>query len=109
MPLGIPHSHYLGGPNTWTPGDRAKVLAFRAYEAGRCPSCGTHTANWLDEHGQAADPPPFVVESDACQGCAELHMHTDRVKYNEDRAKSMGLRPRFVRFDPSKHELGFDL
>lgn len=62
-PLGIPHSHFLGGPPGWTDADRDLALAWDARRRATCPGCGTRSDQW------AGNPQAFEVEYDDCPGC----------------------------------------
>lgn len=69
---GLPHSHFLGGPNRWLPEDRAKTLAFVQERAERCSRCGTAPWQWAD------DPYAFEPILEVCEGCQKLEaMDTD--------------------------------
>lgn len=60
---GIPHSHFLGGPNQWTPEDRAKALAYLMEKGERCGLCGTAAWEW-QENRRAYSPVEHM-----CPGC----------------------------------------
>lgn len=66
-PLGIPHSHFLGGPNRWTPLDQAKALWWKTFEAQRCPSCGTRDEEWDPERGGSIRA--YIPVEHQCLGC----------------------------------------
>jgi hypothetical protein len=63
----ISHSHYLGGPSTWTPEDRAKVVAYRAWQAGLCGSCRTRE-EWFDPK-RGGHRAAMIAETHRCPGC----------------------------------------
>ena len=66
-PRGIPHSHFLGGPDVWTQEDREKALAWHQRELERCPHCGTHPDEWDPDKGGS----PHAREPGLrhCRGC----------------------------------------
>lgn len=63
----ISHSHYLGGPPSWSADDRAKVEAYRDWKQGVCPSCGTH-ADWWDP-ANGGHRFAFIADTFRCAGC----------------------------------------
>lgn len=68
---GIPHSLFRGiGDGTWTPRDRAKALAYRAYQRTVCEQCGTRAEDWVDDAGEFVDA--YVAATHRCFGCQEL-------------------------------------
>jgi len=63
----MPHSQFLGvGDGRWTPRDREKALAYRAYVATVCPHCGTREDEW------EADEEAYVAMATRCPGCEAL-------------------------------------
>ncbi len=78
VPLGIPHSLFLGRPNpapgqpTWTDDDRAKALAWQADRADHCSGCGQRQSDWRDEKGKELVDPPFELVETLCPACAVL-------------------------------------
>lgn len=64
---GIPHSQFLGiGDGSWTPRDRAKALAYREYQRGVCPHCGTRAEEW------DGDDEAYVAVASLCMGCEAI-------------------------------------
>lgn len=47
----VSHSHFLGGPDEWTPLDRAKAIWWWVREQERCGSCGTRASEWDESRG----------------------------------------------------------
>lgn len=64
---GIPHSHFLGGPLRWTPGDREKAIWWHVHEQERCGSCGTRRSEWDDKQGGNRDA--YAAKKVRCRGC----------------------------------------
>jgi hypothetical protein len=65
---GIPHSLFLGaGDGRWTPRDRDKALAYRAYQRTVCPQCGTRHDDW--DHGGPDEEDAYVAVGQRCVGC----------------------------------------
>ena len=62
MPLGIPHSTFLG----WSDDDQDKALMYTAEMATVCRGCGTRQADW-DE-----DPNAYIGNWRICPGCERL-------------------------------------
>ncbi|KPI31343.1 hypothetical protein OV320_2559 [Actinobacteria bacterium OV320] len=60
------------GDGTWTAQDRAKALAYAAYQRGVCPQCGTRDSEWEDDDGAYVDA--YVSVSHKCLGCEEIAM-----------------------------------
>jgi hypothetical protein len=60
---GIPHSEFL----SWSPEDRAKVLASLLESRKRCPSCGTSDWEWEEDRGA------YQAMQHVCQGCKVLY------------------------------------
>jgi hypothetical protein len=65
---GIPHSHFLGGPNEWSDLDRAKAHAYADYMLTVCPQCGTRPDEWDPEQG--GDRAAYVADFHVCPGCS---------------------------------------
>ena len=81
MPLGIPHSEFLG----WDPDDQDKALAFVRDSATRCGGCGTRKDDWED------DPDAFVGWHETCPGCERLEQEKNNVAEGK-----MGVRFRLL-------------
>lgn len=65
----IPHSTFL----SWPEEDQDKVIEYLVYEGRRCHRCGTFPDDWIDPvTKRPIDPPPHVVDSTRCHGCAAL-------------------------------------
>ena len=64
----MPHSQF----RSWSPGDRAKALAYQAYQRGICPQCGTREDDWTDDDGEYTEA--YVAISHKCFGCEEIAM-----------------------------------
>lgn len=71
--MGIPYSHWLGGPNRWTDHDRDLALAYRREMALRCNQCNTRQDEW------DANPNAYVGHIRICPGCARLEDEQDNV------------------------------
>ncbi|MFE0640152.1 hypothetical protein [Streptomyces sp. NPDC058877] len=92
---GIPHSQYLGADTggRWTALDRAKALAWQAYQRATCDGCGTRMAEWDPELG--GDRFAYVPEPVRCVGCELIEMEREQVPSGaEGRGVKIGLRPR---------------
>ena len=46
---------------------------------GICTQCGTHPEVWLDEDGEAVEPPPYIVDTRKCLGCASLEEGREQI------------------------------
>lgn len=91
-PRGIPHSHFLGGPNRWGPDDRDKALAWQLHELERCPSCGTRPAEWDPARG--GDLHAYEAVTVHCRGCevkAQGDEEFDRVRKQHRRGTELRL------------------
>lgn len=97
-PRGIPHSHFLGGPNEWTPDDRAKALAWHLYELERCPSCGTHPHQWDPEQG--GDLNAYEPGLKHCRGCEVSAQADDKHEEHRKRRGRRGTSPTLRRPKP---------
>jgi hypothetical protein len=62
VPLGIPHSVFLG----WSDADRGYALAWQANKRATCSGCGTRADEW------AEDGDAYISDHYTCQGCARL-------------------------------------
>lgn len=75
MPLGIPHSVFLGRvvrPGVdpqWTTEDQDKAMAWTQAQAGVCPNCRTRRELW---HNHDKANPPYMGQLDVCPGCEML-------------------------------------
>lgn len=70
MPLGIPHSVFMGRPvglgePQWLETDRGYALAWRENNAATCV-CGTREDEWQ------ADRDAYISGNAYCEGCARL-------------------------------------
>lgn len=66
----ISHSHFLGGPDEWTPADRDKAIWWQIRVAETCSSCGTRPDEWdpaLGGHRRA-----YAAVERVCGGCEVL-------------------------------------
>ena len=70
VPLGIPHSFFLGGEFKWTQDDRDKAILWTSRERQRC-QCGTFPDEWLED-GRPVDDPPWEMRSRRCIACSDL-------------------------------------
>ncbi|MEU2755296.1 hypothetical protein [Streptomyces albidoflavus] len=92
---GIPHSQFLGADTggRWTALDRAKALAYAAFDRSVCEGCGTRMAEWDEDAG--GDRFAYVPEPQRCPGCELIEMERDQVPQGaEGRGVKIGLRPR---------------
>jgi hypothetical protein len=91
---GIPHSQFTGaGEGRWSALDRAKAMAFLAYQRATCSGCGTRLEEWRPEHG--GDRFAYVVDSHTCPGCELVEMERDQTPDGpEGRGVKIGLTPR---------------
>lgn len=91
---GIPHSQFLGaGDGRWTETDRAKALAFAAYQRTVCDHCGTRLAEWDEEHG--GDRFAYITTTVRCPGCELIGHEQDQVPDGPDGyGVRIGLVPR---------------
>lgn len=99
--LGIPHSHFLGGPPRWSDLDRAKALAHDRLERATCSGCGTR----MEEHGPdwKADP-QFTVKAEICPGCREIARGQEAAEGSEKGVR-LSLIP-LAEYDPDDDLLG---
>lgn len=82
VPLGIPHSVFLGrvvGPDdpAWLDTDRGYALAWRADKAQTC-TCGTRPDEW------AEDDDAYIGSYVYCEGCARLADEQNNVPRDGD-------------------------
>ena len=71
MPLGIPHSVFLGrtvGPTDpqWLDTDRGYALAWQANKASTCTGCGTRADEWDAEENA------YIGDHIKCEGCIRI-------------------------------------
>lgn len=65
---GIPHSLFRGiGDGAWTVRDRAKALAYLAYQRSVCAQCKTRHDDW--DHGGPGEEDAYDVTVQRCTGC----------------------------------------
>jgi hypothetical protein len=64
----VPHSQFM----EWSEDDQDKVIAYNVFKRTVCAKCGTIPEDWLDEQGEYLEPPPYVVTTRHCPGCATL-------------------------------------
>jgi hypothetical protein len=74
VPLGIPHSHFLGGPNHWTDLDQDKALAWNREQRKQCATCKTRKDEW------ESDPDRYVGNIERCPGCERLEQEQENVQ-----------------------------
>lgn len=91
MPLGIPHSIFLGrvpGPNEpyWLDDDQDKALAWTRREARRCPKCRTLPEEW------ERDPDAYLADTHRCLGCERVEQAYASVG-DDERGVHAYLRP----------------
>ena len=89
VPLGIPHSHYLGGPNRWHKDDRLKASAWRLRDSQTCTGCNTRPEEW------AANPDAYTAEVFDCEGCRMIALEQEKA------AESPHLLGRRIRLSPA--------
>lgn len=88
VPLGIPHSEFLG----WSDDDQDKALAWLAHEREKCGRCGTTKAQW--DPAQGGSRFAFVADVDRCMGCEVLDMaNRDLAKQEDTLGVRVGLVP----------------
>lgn len=69
MPLGIPHSVFLG----WDSDDQDKALAYTRNIKEICKQCGTRDSEW--DKDQFA----YVAYTYRCRGCETTEMERDNI------------------------------
>ncbi|MDH6214129.1 MULTISPECIES: hypothetical protein [Streptomyces] len=91
---GLPHSQFTGaGDGRWTALDRAKAMAYLAYQRSVCETCGTRAAEW--DESQGGDRFAYVAEPYRCVGCEVIEMEREHIPDGPDaRGLKIGLRPR---------------
>lgn len=88
VPLGIPHSQFL----SWTEEDQDKAIAWQQTQRSFCRECGTPIHEWVDDEGLPVSPPPYVVETLYCHGCATVKAERTQITAEaEDRADSVKM------------------
>lgn len=88
VPLGLPHSEFLG----WDETDRDKAIAWLAEQRETCDRCGTRESDWVHD-GKALTPPKWDVDTYRCPGCAQIDRLARSIPDEADRA---GLSIRIV-------------
>jgi len=68
VPIGIPHSVFLG----WSDDDQDKALAWVSAEAEKCSRCRTTAAEWDPKQGGSRTA--YVADESRCLGCEVLDM-----------------------------------
>lgn len=88
-PAGVPHSHFLGGPPTWTVHDRDLAVAWAARTAATCRRCGTRPDQW------ARDMDAFVPDLYRCPGCRVIKDAESQIgpREREDGVEVVLVRP----------------
>ncbi len=96
MPLGIPHSAFLG----WSEDDQDKALAWSAEQRLHCPGCGTRKDEW------EADPFAFISGSERCPGCELLAQERKNIEEEGSDGVRVFLVPRHLAtaLDEGEHE-----
>jgi len=70
-PKGIPLSRFL----SWSEQDQDAALAWQAHDNRRCPGCGTHPDDWVEDKGGSRYA--YHAEAYVCQGCVESQRMTE--------------------------------
>lgn len=87
VPLGIPHSRFLG----WDQDDQDKALAYIEQMSTVCSGCGTRKVDWeLDRNA-------YIGDLDHCEGCQRLEEESDNIPEG-----GKGYKPRLVREDVAR-------
>lgn len=73
----ISHSHFLGGPDLWTPADRALAQAYEEWEQGNCSGCGTRREWWDPARGGHRHA--MIADTDRCPGCEVKEQLRDQI------------------------------
>jgi len=81
VPLGIPHSRFLG----WDEDDQDKALAYLRDVAQVCGGCGTRASEW------ATDQDAFVGWVTRCEGCKRIE--EEREHLEGEKGAHVGLMP----------------
>ena len=84
----ISHSHFLGGPNRWTPADRDKAIWWYVREKERWGSGGTRKADW------DADRLAYSPKKVRCRGCEVKTTAEKSISQADSRSVSIEMRPR---------------
>jgi len=95
---GIPHSQFLGATHgRWTARDREKALAYRAYLATCCSSCGTRYEDW--DHGHDGEEDAYEVTVQRCTGCQVIADKQDELQRSgtDPHGLKVGLLPAAVK------------
>ncbi len=95
MPLGIPHSAFLG----WDSDDQDKALAWQSLQARACPSCRTRPEEWDPEAG--GDRNAWEVEETYCPGCARMQLAQAGLDPKDE--ENRGVHLRLTRPKPHEH------
>ncbi len=88
----IPHSHFLGGPPTWSQLDRDKALWYAAWKAETCSGCGTHPDEWDPAKGGSRTA--YEATQKRCPGCAATEQLQESIaaQKTKDRGVRVALR-----------------
>lgn len=70
VPLGIPHSAFLG----WAEDDQDKALAWQREQAQVCKGCGTRDEEW--QRNRLA----YVGQQRTCLGCMALEQEAENIR-----------------------------
>ena len=92
--MGIPHSHFLGGPLRWTEDDQEKALAYHQFKGNVCRTCGTEPHEWDPAHGGHREA--YIGGQSRCEGDVILAQEAENIAGLRDVAGSAavaGMRP----------------
>lgn len=98
VPLGIPHSHFHGGPNRWTQLDRDKALGWKRDQLTICPGCHTRKEEW------DKDRDAYIGNIEHCPGCERIAQERENAQGSNRRGLHIGLVPK--EFATTGEELG---
>lgn len=84
VPLGIPHSEFLG----WDEDDQDKAVAYGQYQRTKCDGCGTAREDWTH-------PDAYIADVEICPGCERLEQEREN-DVAKARGAKVGLLPRDV-------------
>jgi hypothetical protein len=100
VPLGIPHSVFLGrvvapGDPTWLDTDRELALAWQHNKRETCPGCGTRPDEW------AEDEDAYLSDHVQCQGCLRLAEEQENNLDRDAQGKPQPGQHAFLRPNPT--------